>query len=85
MTRETVRAKAARYLTEARLTVTYVSGDEVAARCRGDGELYELGHNPAQGWWCSCAARSDCCHLVALRLVVVRRAGLRLAASRKTA
>jgi hypothetical protein len=74
MSRETVAAKAARYLTEARLVITFVNGDHVAAVCRGDGELYRLGHHLPRGWWCECAARTDqCAHLIALRLVTVRR------------
>ena len=73
MSRETVAQKSARYLAEARLVITYVSGDHVAAVCRGDGEVYQLGHHPKRGWWCDCAARRDCCHLRALRLVTIRR------------
>jgi hypothetical protein len=85
VTRETVQAKAGRYLREARLTVTEVDGDFVSATCGGDGELHELGHEPGRGWWCSCPARADqCAHLVALRLVTVRTSRLRLAASRRT-
>jgi hypothetical protein len=44
MTRESVEAKANRYLCESRLTVVLVGGDIVRAACRGSGELYELGH-----------------------------------------
>lgn len=74
--RETTAAKAARYLTEARLTITAVSGDLVHAVCRGDGQVYNLGHQPGRGWHCDCPARGDgCCHLVALRLVAVRHGG----------
>ena len=75
MTRETVAAKAARYLAEARLTVLRVDGDSVEAECRGAGEVYRLGHDPARpgGWWCSCPAPRSCCHLAALHLVAVRR------------
>jgi hypothetical protein len=84
--RETVQAKAARYLAEARLIVTAVDGDYVAAACRGDGEIYQLGHQPGRGWWCSCPVRSDCCaHLNALRRVTVRTPRLHLAAARRTA
>jgi uncharacterized Zn finger protein len=73
MIRETVAAKAARYLTEARLTVLRVDGDQVTATCRGSGELYQLGHDRGRGWWCSCPSRTDqCSHLVALRAVTVR-------------
>jgi uncharacterized Zn finger protein len=75
VTRETVAAKAARYLTEGRLTIEYVVGDTVRASCRGSGELYRLGHEPGRGWWCSCPVRTDqCSHLAALRSVTVRRA-----------
>jgi hypothetical protein len=74
MIHETVQAKAVRHLSEARLTVTRVDGDHVTAVCRGDGELHHLGHDLGRGWWCLCPARTDhCAHLVALRLVVVRR------------
>jgi hypothetical protein len=74
MTRETVAAKSARYLTEARLTITAVDGDTVRATCRGSGELYSLGHSPGRGWYCSCPVRNDhCAHLIALRSVTIRR------------
>jgi hypothetical protein len=74
MTREDIAAKAARYLTEARLTITSVDGDHVTATCRGMGEVYTRGHDPARGWHCSCPVRSDrCSHLTALQSVTVRR------------
>jgi hypothetical protein len=73
VTRETIAAKARRYVGEARLTITLVAGDVVQAVCRGSGEVYHLGHDPARGWHCSCPARRSCCHLVALQLVAVRR------------
>jgi hypothetical protein len=73
MSRETVADKANRYLCESRLTVVSVDDDRVRATCHGDGEIYQLGHEPGRGWWCECAARGDCCHLRALRLVTVRR------------
>lgn len=73
MTRETVEAKGRRYLAEARLTVTAVDGDLVAATCRGQGEQYDLGHDPARGWHCDCPARRSCAHLTALQTVTVRR------------
>jgi hypothetical protein len=40
MTRETVAAKARRYLAEGRLTVTFVDGDHVAATCQCDVPLW---------------------------------------------
>jgi hypothetical protein len=75
MTRESVDAKAARYLREGRLVVTCVDGDLVLAECRGTGEVYSLGHDPVRpgGWHCSCPAARGCCHLAALMLVTVRR------------
>lgn len=74
MTRETTAGKAGRYLVEGRLIVIGVDGDQVTAACRGDGEVYRLGHAPGRGWHCSCPVRSDrCAHLAALRLVTVRR------------
>jgi hypothetical protein len=74
MPRESIAAKAARYLTEARLTITAVDGDHVTATCRGDGEVYDLGHTPGQGWHCTCPVWTDrCSHLIALRSVTVRR------------
>ena len=76
VSRESIAEKAARYLAEGRLIVTRVDGDLVAAACRGDGEVYRLGHDPGRGWHCSCPARGDrCCHLAALRLVTARRQG----------
>jgi hypothetical protein len=74
MTRETIEAKARRYLTEGRLVVTRVLGDEVTAVCMGKTGAYDLGHTPGRGWWCSCPVRTDrCSHLAALWLVTIRR------------
>lgn len=71
--RENLHKKGRRLLTEGRLTVTYVSSDELSiyARCKGDsGNEYILGHSPANGWFCPCEARGRCSHLEALQLVV---------------
>lgn len=74
MARESVEAKATRYLAEGRLVVTRVLGDEVSAVCTGETGAYDLGHDPGHGWWCSCPVRTDrCCHLAALWLVTIRR------------
>jgi hypothetical protein len=74
MTREFVEQKAVRYLTEGRLVVTHVLGDQVAATCMGETGAYDLGHTPGRGWFCSCPVRTDdCCHLRALWLVTIRR------------
>jgi hypothetical protein len=72
--RETVEAKARRYLTEGRLVVTRVLGDRVAAVCQGETGSYDLGHTPGRGWFCSCPVRTDrCSHLAALWLVTIRK------------
>lgn len=74
MTRESVDVKARRYLAEGRLQLHRIDTDEIRGHCRGDGATYSLGWNPADRWWCSCpAARGRCAHLVALKLVAVRR------------
>lgn len=73
MTRETITAKSHRYLAEGRLVVTRVDGNHVTAYCRGHGEQYDLGHDPGRGWWCSCPARGDCAHMLALMSVTIRR------------
>lgn len=74
MSRESAAAKALRYLSEARLTVTALDGDHVTAVCKGSGESYQLGHDLGRGWWCGCPARTDqCAHLLALQSVTVRR------------
>jgi uncharacterized Zn finger protein len=75
MTREALDAKARRYLGEGRLVVTHVLGDDVTATCRGQGEIYQLGHDLKRGWWCTCAARRICAHLIALMSVTIRRQG----------
>jgi uncharacterized Zn finger protein len=73
MTRENAEAKGRRYVAEGRLAVVYVSGPMIRATCRGDGEVYRLGHDSARGRFCHCPALTrGCCHLVALRLVCLR-------------
>ena len=69
--REDYRTKGRRYVGEGRLTLKLVTADTIAATCKGNGEVYELGHTAGR-WWCSCAARSTCSHLAALQLVTVR-------------
>jgi hypothetical protein len=73
--RETVAAKAVRYLAESRLTVERVDVDGlVVARCRGGGGEYHLGWDPSvRQWRCTCLERKgECSHLKALRMVVIR-------------
>lgn len=70
MTRETVDAKARRYLAEGRLVVVHVDARGARARCRGSGAVYDLEVSGGE-WSCSCPARVQrCAHLLALALVV---------------
>jgi hypothetical protein len=68
--KESVSDKAVRYLVERRLTVTYAKETTVRAKCDGKTGTYVLGHNATRGWWCNCPARTECAHLVALKLLV---------------
>ena len=80
--RESVDVKGRRLLTEGRLQITRVDSDGVlagliVAKCRGDSaEIYDLGYDPRpgtrNGWRCTCEARGNCAHLVALKLVTVK-------------
>jgi uncharacterized Zn finger protein len=72
VTRENAQAKGERYLLSGRLTVCLATPQRVEALCRGDsGHSYSLGHDN-DVWWCSCPAKGRCCHLTALKRVVVR-------------
>jgi hypothetical protein len=72
--RETVGAKAIRYLCEGHLRVDLVHEDVIEATCRGsEAQVYDLGLEAGE-WWCSCPARGECAHLLALQLVTVRPA-----------
>ncbi len=71
--RENADAKARRYLAEGRLQVLEAGPAVVRATCRGDGHVYRLGWWHGR-WGCTCPAVTErCCHLLALRLVVVER------------
>jgi uncharacterized Zn finger protein len=62
-----------RYLTEARIRI--LSCDEangtVTADVRGSGAIYVTGRDDERGWFCDCKARGECCHIAALKFVVV--------------
>lgn len=74
MPREDARTKGLRYLTEGRLTVTRVNGDDVEAVCRGGGEFFRCGHDrKSSRWYCDCPAKTRCSHLWALQTVTIRR------------
>ena len=71
--RETIDAKARRYLLEARVRVLHRDEEAglIEAEVRGDCRLYSTGRD-AEGWYCSCAARTrDCSHVRALRLITI--------------
>jgi hypothetical protein len=71
--RETVDAKARRYLVEARVRVLHCNEDAglLEAEVRDDRRLYSI-QRVGEGWYCSCAARTqDCSHVRALRLVTI--------------
>lgn len=70
--RESAQSKGVRYLGEARLTVDRVDHDLVHATCRGQGAVYDVGHDQ-RGWYCTCPARTTCAHLTALQLVTIAR------------
>lgn len=70
--RENVDARARRLLTEGRLVVEFARDEVVAATCRGSGTFHRVGHDPEQGWHCTCEAggfRRRCAHVLALQLV----------------
>jgi uncharacterized Zn finger protein len=73
MTRKNVETKARHYLCEGHVIVTGVDGDHVTAVCRGRDQIYRVGHNPGEGWWCDCPAYGRCSHIAALQLVTIRR------------
>lgn len=58
-------------MVEGRLMVERVAPSVIGAACRGNGGVYRLGYSSQSGWWCECAARGECSHLVALKLVTV--------------
>ena len=71
--RETIDAKAQRYLTEARVRILHCDEEAgvIEAEVRGDSRRYSTGRD-AEGWYCSCAARTrDCSHVRALRLITI--------------
>lgn len=69
MTRESVDAKAQRYLTEGRVRILHVNDGGAHALVRGAGHLYTVDARPGT-WRCTCPARRRCAHIAALELVV---------------
>jgi hypothetical protein len=70
MPRESVEAKALRYIGEQRLHVQAITSSTVRAECRGADATYTLSWD-GRAWSCSCPARGRCAHLLALWLVTV--------------
>jgi uncharacterized Zn finger protein len=70
--RESAEQKGRRYAAEGRLVVLQIDASSIRARCRGAGRIYSLGWTEANGWHCSCEARTRCAHVRALMLVTVR-------------
>jgi hypothetical protein len=71
--RETVDAKARRYMVEARVRILHCDEEAgaIEAEVRGDSRLYSTGRD-SEGWYCSCPARvQDCSHVRSLRLVTI--------------
>jgi hypothetical protein len=68
VSRETIAAKADRYLLERRVTVLRVGPDAVDAEARG-GDVYRVEWRRESGWLRSCPARKPCCHIAGLKLV----------------
>src|SRR6266498_1695710 len=74
MTRETLDAKALRYIREGRLRVVLVDTEHIEARVRGTDTEHVTGYERG-GWYCDCQAHQfgrRCSHLAALQLVTVR-------------
>lgn len=71
MPRETVEAKAARYLLESRVTIYQANDTVIRARVRGMGDEYTVIATRG-GYACNCPARGRCCHQVAVMSVTLR-------------
>lgn len=80
MPRENATEKAHRLLREGRITVLRVGDGSgiVHARARGDSaKVYDLGYDPRPPgrWRCTCEAKGDCSHLLALKLITLEPGG----------
>lgn len=70
MSRETVAAKAIRYLSEGRVRVIRVEVDQVDGTATSDsGQTYSTCHRPGEGWRCTCPSRLPCAHVAAMELI----------------
>jgi hypothetical protein len=68
--RESIEAKAARYLAEGRVCIRALDeyGGTVLADVRGVGSVYTTTRGE-EGWHCNCRARASCCHITAVKNV----------------
>lgn len=72
MPREDSRARAIRFLTEARVCILRVSTDDVLGVVRGDsGSMRTVQWSRDGGWRCDCPALGPCAHGRAVAAVVV--------------
>ena len=70
VTTETIEAKSDRLLTDHRVFVKGCSPGTVTAVVRGDTSVHDVDLHAGR-WSCSCAARRDCSHLLAVWAVTV--------------
>lgn len=68
--RENAEVKARRYLVEGRVVVEIAGRAGVLALVRGGGAHHRVSYSPSQGRACTCPARGQCCHLLAVGLIV---------------
>jgi hypothetical protein len=70
--RENPQAKAQRYLCEGRVRVLACNEDDgtIVADVRGSGASYTTERD-GERWRCDCSARGECCHILALKYIVV--------------
>jgi uncharacterized Zn finger protein len=70
---EAVTDKARRLLADGAVFIRLVQPEIVRASVRGDHGIHTIELERGR-WWCTCEARGDCSHLVAVRLVTVPEA-----------
>lgn len=73
MTRESVRAKGLRILTEGRVIVDQAGHGTFSASVRDSGDVHAVTFGRG-GWACTCLARSTCSHLHACWLIAAPNA-----------
>ncbi len=72
MPREDKQTKSRRLVSEGRLRLGWMDNEKIVAVCTGDqGLIYEITWNVEEGYRCDCEARTECSHILALKLVTV--------------